>query len=98
MFARITNMPKTQLPIQLQDWFSSKGWAIRDYQAHMLNQARENRSTLLVAPTGAGKTLSGFLPTLCELIEAPMQGLHTLYISPLKALTHDIQRNLLAPI
>ncbi len=98
MFARITNMPKTQLPRQLQDWFSSKGWAIRDYQAHMLKQASDNRSTLLVAPTGAGKTLSGFLPTLCELIEAPMQGLHTLYISPLKALTHDIQRNLLAPI
>ena len=53
---------------------------------------------MLVATTGAGKTLSGFLPTLTELIETPAAGLHTLYVSPLKALAIDIQRNLLAPI
>ncbi|MFO1532763.1 MAG: ArsA-related P-loop ATPase, partial [Thermoplasmatota archaeon] len=47
--------------------------------------ARAGRSALLVAPTGAGKTLAGFLPSLAELIEAPTEGLHTLYISPLKA-------------
>ena len=55
-------------------------------------------SALLVAPTGAGKTLAGFLPTLAELIEAPTEGLHTLYISPLKALAVDVQRNLLTPV
>jgi ATP-dependent Lhr-like helicase len=64
----------------------------------MLAQARAGRHALLVAATGAGKTLSGFLPTLTELIEAPAEGLHTLYVSPLKALAVDIQRNLLAPI
>ena len=53
---------------------------------------------MLVAPTGAGKTLAGFLPTLAELIEAPGKGLHTLYVSPLKALAVDIARNLIAPI
>jgi ATP-dependent Lhr-like helicase len=55
-------------------------------------------SLLLIAPTGGGKTLAGFLPTLAELADAPRQGLHTLYISPLKALAADIRRNLLVPI
>jgi len=53
---------------------------------------------LLVASTGAGKTLAGFLPTLADLIEHPSEGLRTLYISPLKALAVDVQRNLLTPI
>ena len=64
----------------------------------MLVRARAGRHTLLVAATGAGKTLAGFLPTICELIERPSEGLHTLYISPLKALAVDVQRNLLDPI
>ena len=64
----------------------------------MLARARANRHALLVATTGAGKTLSGFLPTLAELIETPTEGLHTLYVSPLKALAIDIQRNLVTPI
>ncbi len=55
-------------------------------------------ATLLVAPTGGGKTLAGFLPTLAELSERPGPGLHTLYLSPLKALTADIARNLRAPV
>lgn len=53
---------------------------------------------MLVATTGAGKTLAGFLPTLADLVEAPSEGLHTLYVSPLKALAVDVQRNLLTPI
>lgn len=60
---------------------------------------------LLIAPTGAGKTLAGFLPSLVDLAQRPkrrpgtaQRGLHTLYISPLKALAVDIARNLEAPI
>ena len=64
----------------------------------MLEEARAGHHALLIAATGAGKTLAGFLPTLAELIEAPVDGLHTLYVSPLKALAVDIQRNLLAPV
>jgi ATP-dependent Lhr-like helicase len=64
----------------------------------MLELARRGRSALLVAATGAGKTLAGFLPTICELAEAPGEGLHTLYVSPLKALAVDVQRNLIGPI
>jgi ATP-dependent Lhr-like helicase len=64
----------------------------------MLSAARAGRHALLVAPTGAGKTLAGFLPVLADLIAEPADGLHTLYISPLKALAVDVQRNLLTPI
>jgi ATP-dependent Lhr-like helicase len=102
----------------------------------MLASARAGRSVLLVAATGAGKTLAGFLPSLCELIDPNEESaarpelveghpffsliegeerpstssgrtasgagtppaLHTLYISPLKALAVDVRRNLLAPI
>ena len=64
----------------------------------MLGLARAGRSALLVAATGSGKTLAGFLPTICELAKKPTEGLHTLYISPLKALAVDVQRNLLGPI
>ena len=65
----------------------------------MLDAARAGANALLVAPTGSGKTLSGFLPSLAELIAEPgFDGLHTLYVSPLKALAVDVQRNLLTPI
>jgi ATP-dependent Lhr-like helicase len=64
----------------------------------MLELARRGRSALLVAATGAGKTLAGFLPTICKLAEQPFDGLHTLYVSPLKALAVDVQRNLIGPI
>ncbi len=53
---------------------------------------------LLIAPTGGGKTMAGFLPTLAELADGTHQGLHTLYISPLKALAADIRRNLQTPV
>jgi len=64
----------------------------------MLDLAKRGRSALLVAATGAGKTLAGFLPTICELAEKPSEGLHTLYVSPLKALAVDVQRNLIGPV
>ena len=64
----------------------------------MLDAARDGAHVLLVAATGAGKTLAGFLPTIVDLIEKPAEGLHTVYISPLKALAVDVQRNLLTPI
>jgi ATP-dependent Lhr-like helicase len=88
----------SQLPAPLTAWFAARGWSPRRHQLEMLEAARAGSHALLVAPTGAGKTLSGFLPTLTELIEAPAEGLHTLYISPLKALAVDVQRNLLTPI
>ncbi len=142
------------LPETFQRWFESRGWSPREHQLELLAKARDDRSALLIAPTGAGKTLAGFLPTLVELsgafsnlaplagrgrlgreadkpgegvaeavvtsatpphptrrasLAAPpsprargegrsSRGLHTLYISPLKALAVDIARNLETPI
>ena len=88
----------TGLPQPLQTWFATRGWQPRRHQLDMLARARAGRHALLVATTGAGKTLSGFLPTLVDLIEQPADGLHTLYVSPLKALAIDIQRNLVGPV
>lgn len=88
----------SSLPAPLVAWFAARGWAPRRHQLEMLEAARAGDHALLVATTGAGKTLAGFLPTLAELIEGPHEGLHTLYVSPLKALAVDIQRNLMAPV
>jgi len=86
------------LPQIIADWFADKGWAPRSHQLEVLQADRDGASVLLIAPTGAGKTLAGFLPTLVDLIETPQEGLHTLYISPLKALAVDVARNLTTPI
>ena len=61
-------------------------------------QKRHQVAQLLIAPTGAGKTLAGFLPSLIELKQKESNCLHTLYISPLKSLAADIKRNLTQPI
>ena len=86
------------LPELFSDWFAARGWKPRAHQLAMLAAARARESVLLIAPTGGGKTLAGFLPTLIDLHEAPRKGLHTLYVSPLKALATDIARNLTAPV
>ncbi len=101
------------LPEVFSRWFAQRGWTPRAHQLELLSRARDGRSVLLIAPTGGGKTLAGFLPSLVELYERGAkprrlvstgkdlhrsQGLHTLYISPLKALAVDIARNLEAPV
>ena len=99
------------LPSQFSDWFARRGWTARPHQLALVEHAARGESVLLVAPTGGGKTLAGFLPTLIDLagkrtfnLSAPRTGrarkpaLHTLYISPLKALAVDVARNLDTPI
>jgi ATP-dependent Lhr-like helicase len=85
------------LPQTFQNWFSTKGWSIHPHQQAMLDRA-DAPALLLIAPTGGGKTLSGFLPTLIDLATTNHAGMHTLYISPLKALAADIKRNLTTPV
>ena len=97
-------MTGTAIPPEIEAWFAGRGWRVRRHQAEMLAADDAGRHALLVADTGAGKTLAGFLPTLAAFSHArlgaapPPEGLHTLYVSPLKALAHDVQRNLLTPI
>jgi ATP-dependent Lhr-like helicase len=147
----------SELPEPFARWFAQRGWQPRLHQLELLAKARAGRSVLLIAPTGAGKTLAGFLPSLVELSSARAAdaarslprlqgrggegagkiaglpsmpppaalraatspacgggegrtlvsigrevrregGLHTLYISPLKALAVDIARNLETPV
>jgi ATP-dependent Lhr-like helicase len=88
---------RVPLPAVIDDWFASKGWVPRKHQLDVLAAWEANASALLIAPTGAGKTLAGFLPSLTDLIANPAPGLHTLYISPLKALAVDVARNLQVP-
>ncbi|MFC3908317.1 ligase-associated DNA damage response DEXH box helicase [Legionella dresdenensis] len=86
------------IPDYIINWFSQKGWQMHDYQQSMFKLAAGRQSVLLIAPTGGGKTLASFLPSLVDIHQNHYKGLHTLYISPLKALTNDIQRNLLLPV
>ena len=87
----------TVLPDTFTDWFTRRGWSVHPHQADMLDRA-DAPALLLIAPTGGGKTLAGFLPSLAELTDGTHQGLHTLYVSPLKALATDIKRNLRTPV
>lgn len=84
------------LPPPFAAWFADKGWQPHAHQLALMQRA--DRHALLIAPTGGGKTLAGFLPSLVDLAEHCSDGLHTLYISPLKALAVDIARNLERPI
>lgn len=86
--------PRPDLPPPLAEWFVRQGWTPHPHQIAMLAPG----DALLIAPTGGGKTLAGFLPTLADLLTEARPGLHTLYVSPLKALTHDIARNLARPV
>ena len=85
------------LPDRFNDWFASHGWSAHPHQRDMAAQS-DAPALLLIAPTGGGKTLAGFLPTLIELADGAHEGLHTIYVSPLKALAADIRRNLGRPI
>jgi len=95
------------LPEPFAGWFTARGWTPRDHQLELWAHAKAGHSALLIAPTGGGKTLAGFLPSLIELaaekeagvkLAQTRRGPHTLYISPLKALAVDVARNVEAPI
>lgn len=100
-------MVSPALPAPILDWFTRRGWQPRAHQLAMLDRARAGQHALLIAPTGGGKTLGGFLPSLVELYDSlgdeagnprRAHALHTLYISPLKALSVDVARNLIEPV
>ena len=95
--------PPYNLPAQFDDWFAARDWAPRPHQLTLTETALRGDSALLIAPTGGGKTLAGFLASLIELSgkaqrNSDRPALHTLYISPLKALAVDVARNLMTPV
>ena len=96
--------PAFTLPAPFEDWFAARGWQPRAHQLALTDASLNGDSALLIAPTGGGKTLAGFLGSLIELKDkarasnSGIPALHTLYISPLKALAVDVQRNLMVPV
>ncbi|MEL6323297.1 MAG: ligase-associated DNA damage response DEXH box helicase [Pseudomonadota bacterium] len=98
-------MPDTRstklLSPRLNTWFADRGWTPRAHQLDLAETALSGNSALLIAPTGGGKTLAGFMASLVELERRgrpPRPALHTLYVSPLKALATDVERNLQGPV
>ncbi|MEM6811311.1 MAG: ligase-associated DNA damage response DEXH box helicase [Pseudomonadota bacterium] len=96
------NVPQ-EIPDELEQhpltsWIRDKGWDWFDHQIHTLKAAQDDKDIVVFAPTGAGKTLCGFLPSLVDLYHrGSNKKLHTLYISPLKALAVDVHRNITKP-
>ena len=96
---RLIEVPEDLLNHPITKWMGDKGWTWFDHQVEALKTAQLNKDFILFAPTGAGKTLSGFLPSLVDLKNnGSNQKLHTLYISPLKALAVDVHRNIGKPV
>lgn len=98
-----TIAPTFALPETFEAWFQDRGWSPRLHQLSLTETALAGDSALLIAPTGGGKTLAGFLASLIELSKKGQRNsdrpaLHTLYISPLKALAVDVARNLMTPV
>jgi ATP-dependent Lhr-like helicase len=88
----------------LRAWFQSRFQALTEVQRKALPRTRAGRNTLILAPTGSGKTLSAFLSVLDSLARgaASRHGLPNavlaVYVSPLKSLDRDIHRNLTPPL
>jgi ATP-dependent Lhr-like helicase len=84
----------------IQKWFSEQVGTPTDIQAQSWPRIAEGRHVLLTAPTGSGKTLTAFLWALNRFATGAwaIGATRILYVSPLKALNNDIQRNLIAPL
>jgi ATP-dependent Lhr-like helicase len=84
----------------IQQWFSEKVGTPTDIQTKAWPEIMQGRHVLVTAPTGSGKTLAAFLWGLNQLIVGawPQGKVRALYVSPLKALNNDVQRNLLLPL
>lgn len=82
-------------PLQrIEQWFDSRGWVLADFQRTTIAAYRAGESGLVHAPTGSGKTLAAWLGPLSEAMNTSQPGLQVLWITPLRALANDIQRNL----
>lgn len=90
-----------QLPFSetTRHWFETHFPAPTEVQKRGWDLISQGHHSLLLAPTGSGKTLAAFLWTIDQLVSRPpSKGIKTVYISPLKALVYDVERNLRAPL
>ncbi|MGB4247708.1 MAG: DEAD/DEAH box helicase, partial [Pseudohongiellaceae bacterium] len=96
-------MPLTHFHPAARDWFTQCFGAPTQAQAQAWPAIKAGRHTLISAPTGSGKTLAAFYAVIDNLLwqgqQGPLpSGTHILYVSPLKALSNDIHRNLEIPL
>src|SRR5216683_1028044 len=83
---------------------ATRAWFTRTFDAPTPAQTKgwpviaSGEHTLIQAPTGSGKTLAAFLYGIDRLTATPGEGLRLLYVSPLKALNYDVERNLRGPL
>ncbi|MEM5812963.1 MAG: ATP-dependent helicase [Candidatus Aenigmatarchaeota archaeon] len=87
----------------VREWFENKFEELTPPQQYSFKLIHEGKNVLIASPTGTGKTLSGFLTIISELFILAKKGrlensIYAIYVSPLKALLNDIQKNLLIPI
>src|SRR3990167_3535081 len=86
-----------------RDWFKKKFKNFSPPQTFAVKEIHNRNNILVSAPTGSGKTLTAFLSILNELINLSEKGeledkVYCIYISPLKALANDVEKNLLEPL
>src|SRR6476660_1943688 len=84
-------------------WFARSFPAPTEPQLQAWPEIKKQRHTLIAAPTGSGKTLAAFLSAIDDLVRLGVEGklddsTHVIYVSPLKALSNDVQRNLQVPL
>ncbi|MBA3957987.1 MAG: ligase-associated DNA damage response DEXH box helicase [Parachlamydiaceae bacterium] len=89
-------MDKRLKPIH--QWFQSKNWTPWPFQEEAWQSALDGESGLISVPTGSGKTYAAFLGPLAAIASQPISGLKILYITPLRALTRDIEQAVKLPI
>jgi ATP-dependent Lhr-like helicase len=82
----------------VRQWFSAALGAPSAPQREGWPLIRQGGHVLIAAPTGSGKTLAAFLSAVDRLLTSPTDGTSVLYVSPLRALANDVQKNLLGPI
>lgn len=91
-------MPLSDFSAPTRTWFAARFPGPTPVQARGWAAIASGQDTLLLAPTGSGKTLAAFLWSIDQLLASPDAGLQVLYVSPMKALVADVQRNLQAPL
>ena len=93
-----THYYKSELNDIISNWLKKRSWFLYQHQIDVLKNSNLGHDVILNSPTGSGKTLAGFLPSINNMILNNTSYLNTLYISPLKSLAYDIEKNLKEPI
>ena len=96
-------MPLSSFHPIIVNWFQQRFGAPTDVQAKSWPAIQSGRDVLIAAPTGSGKTLAAFLSCIDSLFQQALGGeledrTHVVYVSPLKALSKDVQKNLQQPL